>query len=100
MDIFCDAQASRPPSLPLILYLRRKFAHSESVLNISVDGSAGADARTEGRVKISGQLRTVIVTISHLKHTDSGLYICDFTGNLSDQRLTNTVFFLHVHTSG
>ncbi|XP_056307528.1 V-set and immunoglobulin domain-containing protein 1-like [Danio aesculapii] len=98
VDIFCDAQASS--ALPLNLYLQRRFAHSESVLNISVDGSARADAGTEGRIKISGQSRTVTVTISHLKHTDTGLYICDFSGKVSGQLSTNTVVFLHVHTSG
>jgi len=53
VDIFCVTQASK--SHPSLLYLRRKFAHSESVLNISKDEGMRADPGIEGSIKSSGQ---------------------------------------------
>lgn len=101
MDIFCVTQASK--SHPSLLYLRRRFAHSESVMNISEDKGVRADPGIEGRIKISGQpnfLQTgeITVTLSDLRLTDTGLYVCDFSGNASDS--VNTALFLFVKAAG
>lgn len=103
MEIFCVTQASK--SHPSLLYLRRRFAHSESVLNISGGEGMRADPGIEERIKISGQpdfFRTgeITVTLSDLRRTDTGLYVCDFSGNPSDQHLVNTTLFLLVNAAG
>ncbi|ROL49328.1 hypothetical protein DPX16_15654 [Anabarilius grahami] len=60
-----------------------------------------ADPETEGRIKISRQPNFLItVTLSDLRRTDAGLYVCDFSGNSSDQHSTNTALFLLVNAAG
>ncbi|XP_016343287.1 uncharacterized protein LOC107689679 [Sinocyclocheilus anshuiensis] len=100
VDIDCVAQASKPR--PALLHLRRRFAPSESVLNVSEDNVMRADPEIEGRISISGQLklRTVTLTLSHLRATDSGLYVCDFSGNPSDPLPASTALFLLVKAPG
>ncbi|XP_077069061.1 uncharacterized protein LOC143721963 [Siphateles boraxobius] len=102
VDMSCVTQASKShPSL----YLRRRFGHSESVLNISEDEGVRADPGIEGRIKISGQTKflqtgEINVTLSDLRRTDTGLYVCDFSGNPPDQHSVNTAFFLLVNAAG
>lgn len=103
MDIFCVTQASK--SHPSLLYLRRRFAHPESVMNVSEDEGVRADPGIEGRIKISGQpnfLQTgeMTVTLSDLRLTDTGLYVCDFSRNASDQDSVNSALFLFVKAAG
>ncbi|CAM4360054.1 unnamed protein product [Leuciscus chuanchicus] len=75
-------------------------------MNISEDESVRADPGIEGRIKISGQpnfLQTGVmtVTLSDLRRTDTGLYVCDFSGNASDQDSVNaTALFLFVKAAG
>ncbi|KAF4116000.1 hypothetical protein G5714_003489 [Onychostoma macrolepis] len=99
VDIDCVTEEPRPS----LLHLRRRFAHSESVLSISEDEEVlRADPETEGRIHISGQLnlRTVTLTLSHLRATDTGLYVCDFSGDPSDPLSANTTLFLLVKAAG
>ncbi|XP_016388857.1 uncharacterized protein LOC107724437, partial [Sinocyclocheilus rhinocerous] len=98
--IDCVAEASEPR--PSLLHPRRRFAHSESVLNIYEDEVVRADPETEGRINISGQLnlRTVTLTLSHLRATDTGLYVCDFSGDPSNPLSANTTLFLLVKAAG
>lgn len=101
MDIDCVAEVNEPR--PSLLHLRRRFAHSESVLNISEDEEVvRTDPETEGRIDITGQLnlRTVTLTLSHLRATDTGLYVCDFSGDPSDPLSANTTIFLLVKVAG
>uniref|UniRef100_A0A8C1JVX0 Immunoglobulin V-set domain-containing protein n=1 Tax=Cyprinus carpio TaxID=7962 RepID=A0A8C1JVX0_CYPCA len=96
VDIDCVAQASK--ARPALLHLRRRFAPSESVLNVSEDNVLRADPEFEGRISISGQLKllTVTLTLSHLRDSDTGLYVCDFSGDPSDPLPANTALFLLV----
>ncbi|XP_052411505.1 uncharacterized protein LOC127957141 [Carassius gibelio] len=100
VDIDCVAEASKPR--PALLHLRRRFAPSESLLNISEDNAVRADPEIEGRISISGRLKlfTVTLTLSHLRATDTGLYFCDFSGNPSDPLPANTALFLLVKAPG
>ncbi|KAK7167879.1 hypothetical protein R3I94_002061 [Phoxinus phoxinus] len=103
VDIFCVTQASK--SHQSLLYLRRRFAHSENVLNISEDEGVRADPGNEGRIKIFRrqnflQTGKITVTLFDLRRTDTGLYVCDFSGNTSDQHLVNTALFLLVNAAG
>lgn len=99
VDIDCVAEDSEPR--PSLLHLRRRFAPSESVLNISEE-VVRADPETEGRISISGKLnlRTVTLTLSHLRATDTGLYVCDFSGDPSNPPSANTALFLLVKAAG
>lgn len=89
----CVAEASEP--------LRRRIAPSESVLNYSEDEEI-VRAETEGRINIPGQLnlRTVTLTLSHLRATDTGLYVCDFSGDPSNPLSVNTTLFVLVKAAG
>ncbi len=101
VDIDCVAEANEPR--PPLLLLRRRFAHSESMQNISENEEVvRADPETEGRINISGQLnsRTVTLTLSHLRATDTGLYVCDFSGDPSFPLSANTTLFLLVKAAG
>lgn len=101
MDIDCVVEANEPR--PSLLHLRRRFARSESMLNISEDEEVvRADPETEGRINISGQLnlRTVTLTLSHLRVTDTGLYVCDFSGDPLFPLSANTTLFLLVKAAG
>ncbi|XP_059385810.1 uncharacterized protein LOC132119642 [Carassius carassius] len=93
LDMDCVAEASEP--------LRRRIAPSESVLNYSEDEEV-VRAEAEGRINIPGQLnlRTVTLTLSHLRATDTGLYVCDFSGDPSNPLSVNTTLFLLVKAAG
>lgn len=63
------------------LYLKHKFPHPERhVASISADGKMSETPQYRGRVKAHGVPGPgpVNVTVSQLRHTDTGIYFCQF----------------------
>lgn len=91
--------AQQRNSRPSLLYIQ-SFVHSQ-VLNISenIDKKPEIDRRLELSRHLDSD--TVIVTLSNLKYTDTGLYVCEFISeNQHEKPLASMNILLLVKAAG
>ncbi|XP_023649074.1 uncharacterized protein [Paramormyrops kingsleyae] len=100
LDIRCESEQSG--STAVGLYLKHKFPHPERhVASISTDGKMSETPQYLGRVNAHGGpgAGPVNITVSRLRHTDTGVYFCEFNHS-GVTVLGSTEVFVSVEVTG